>query len=185
MPAAVCGGSREPPSSGFTALLDANDLRSCSERPAWVLFAISLSRRLNADLVCHVEPRFPDYRGPADPIARAALLDSMSLGRHCQPSALHKLGSSSGLGSDNLSQPLTNSGNRPGDVEKRPPVTAARAHGWPAMANRETNEETQNAPNVGQLGTCGSGCAFNKLRGKRCGERVWLPTLDTFRTLAA
>jgi hypothetical protein len=42
-------------------------------------------------------------------------------------------------------QPLTNSWIRPGDGEKRPPVTAAGAHIWPAMADAETNGETENA----------------------------------------
>ena len=45
---------------------------------------------------------------------------------------------------------------------------------WPAVANVETNGETENARNVGQLGTCGSGYAVDKPRGKRCGERFWL-----------
>ena len=31
------------------------------------------------------------------------------------------------------------------------PVTATGAHIWPAMANAETNGETENARNVGQL----------------------------------
>ena len=39
---------------------------------------------------------------------------------------------------------------------------------------RETNGETENARNVGQLGTCGNGYAVNRPRGKRCGERFWL-----------
>ena len=38
------------------------------------------------------------------------------------------------------------------------------------MANAETSGETENARNVGQLGTCGNGHAVNKLRGTRCGE---------------
>jgi len=85
----------------------------------------------------------------------------------------------SDLGSDNLAEPLTNSANRPGDGEKRPPVTATGAHIWPAMADAETNGERRNARNVGQLGTCGNGCAVNKLRGKRFGERNWLLRQDS------
>ncbi len=81
----------------------------------------------------------------------------------------------SDLGSDNLAEPLTNSANRPGDGEKRLPVAAAGAHIWPAMADAETHGETENARNVGQMGTCGNGCAVNKLRGKRCREGNWLP----------
>jgi len=53
-------------------------------------------------------------------------------------------------------------------------VTATGAHVWPAMANAETNGETENARNVGQLGTCGNGYAVNKLRGNRCREGIWL-----------
>ena len=41
----------------------------------------------------------------------------------------------SGPGSDNLSELLTNSANQPGDGEKRPLVTAAGARIWTAMAN--------------------------------------------------
>jgi hypothetical protein len=44
------------------------------------------------------------------------------------------------------------------------------------MKNAETNGETENARNVGQLRTSGNGHAVNKLRGKRCRERVWLLT---------
>jgi hypothetical protein len=65
-------------------------------------------------------------------------------------------------------EPLTNSWNRAGDVEKRPPVTAMGVRTWLAMADAETNGERENARNAGQLGTCGTGCAVNKLRGKRC-----------------
>ena len=43
------------------------------------------------------------------------------------------------------------------------------------MANAEANGETENARNVGQLGTCGNGYAVNKLRGKRCKDKNWLP----------
>ena len=76
----------------------------------------------------------------------------------------------SGLGSDNLAEPLTNSANRPGDGEKRPPVTATGAHIWPAKADAETNGERENARNAGQLGAWGSGYAVNKQRGRRCRE---------------
>jgi hypothetical protein len=61
-------------------------------------------------------------------------------------------------------QPLTHSWFPGGDGEKPPPVTAKRAYIWPAMANAETNGETENARNVGQLGTCGEGHGVNKLR---------------------
>jgi hypothetical protein len=54
-------------------------------------------------------------------------------------------------------------------------VTAAGARIWTAMADAETNGEREKARKAGQLGTCGSGCAVNKLRGKRCGQRNWLP----------
>ena len=80
----------------------------------------------------------------------------------------------SGLRLDIFGQPLTHSWFPGGDGEKGPPVTAAGAHIWPTMANAETNGETENARNVGQLGTCGNGYAVNKLRGKRCEERIWL-----------
>jgi hypothetical protein len=75
---------------------------------------------------------------------------------------------SSDLGSDNPAEPITNSANRPGDGEKRPPVTATGARTWAAMADAETNGEKENARNAGQVGSCGNGCAVNKLRGKRC-----------------
>jgi hypothetical protein len=73
-----------------------------------------------------------------------------------------------------FSQPLTDTWFPSGDGEKRPPVTATSAQVWPAMANAETNGETENAWNVGQLGTCGSAYAVNKLRGNRCQEWIWL-----------
>jgi hypothetical protein len=41
--------------------------------------------------------------------------------------------------------------------------------------NRETNRETENARNVGQMGSCGSAYAVNKLRGNRREEGNWLP----------
>lgn len=82
---------------------------------------------------------------------------------------------SSYLGYDNLAEPLTNSANRPRDGEKRSPVTATGARTWAAMADKETNGEKENARNAGQVGSCGNGCAVNKLRGKHCRERVWLP----------
>ena len=87
----------------------------------------------------------------------------------------------SGLRLDMFGQPLTDSWFPGGDVEKRPPVTAAGAHVWPAMANAETNGETENARNVGQLGTWGNGDAVNKLPGKRCEGRNWLPERDSSR----
>ena len=80
-----------------------------------------------------------------------------------------------------FSQPLTHSWFPPGDGEKRPPVTAADAHIWPAMASAETNGETENARNVGQLGSWRNGYAVNKLRGKRCREWVWLKFALTCR----
>jgi hypothetical protein len=61
------------------------------------------------------------------------------------------------------------------DGEKRPTVNAAGAQRWPANADPKRNGETENARNVGQLGTCGRSDAVNKLRGKRCEVRVWLP----------
>jgi hypothetical protein len=72
-------------------------------------------------------------------------------------------------------QPLTDSWFPGRDGEKRPPVTAAGAHTWPAMANAETNRDTQNARNVGQMESCGSVCAVNRLRGNRREEKIWLP----------
>ena len=80
----------------------------------------------------------------------------------------------SGLRLDTFGAPLTDSWFPGGDGEKRPPVTAAGARTWPAMANAETNGETENVRNVGQLRTSGTGYAVNKLRGKPCGERNWL-----------
>jgi len=71
-------------------------------------------------------------------------------------------------------QPLTNSWFPGGDGEKGPPVTATGAHIWPAMANAETNGETENARNVGQMGSCGWRGGVNELRVNRCGERFWL-----------
>jgi hypothetical protein len=61
----------------------------------------------------------------------------------------------SGLSLDMFGQPLTDSWFPGGDGENGPPVTATGAHTWPAMANAETNGETESAQNVGQLGTCG------------------------------
>ena len=81
----------------------------------------------------------------------------------------------SGLGSDNLSEALTNSANQPGDVEKWPPAPVAGAQSWRPKPSVETNGETETARNVGQLGTCGNGYAVNKLRGKHWRERKWLP----------
>ena len=78
------------------------------------------------------------------------------------------------LGSDNLAEPLINSANQPGDLGKRPPVTATGARIWPARTDAETNGEREKARNDGQEGTCGNGCAVNKLRGKRCREWNWL-----------
>jgi hypothetical protein len=75
-----------------------------------------------------------------------------------------------GLRLDRIAQPLTHSWFPGGDGEKRLPVAAAGAHIWRTMANAETNGETENARNVGQLGTCGNGYAVNKPRGKRCKE---------------
>jgi hypothetical protein len=46
-------------------------------------------------------------------------------------------------------QALTHSWFPVGDGEKGPPATATGAHIWPAMANVETNGETENARNVG------------------------------------
>jgi hypothetical protein len=40
---------------------------------------------------------------------------------------------------------------------------------------RETNGETENARNHGQMGTWRRSRAVNKLRGKRCGKKNWLP----------
>ncbi len=76
-------------------------------------------------------------------------------------------------------RPLTDSWFPGGDGENGLPVTATDAHTWPTMANAETNGETENARNVGQLGTWGNGCAVNKLRGKRCRGRIWLPERNT------
>jgi len=39
---------------------------------------------------------------------------------------------------------------------------------------RETNGETRNARNHGQMGTWRRSHAVNKLRGNRCGEKNWL-----------
>ena len=61
-----------------------------------------------------------------------------------------------------------------GDGENGPAVTATGAHIWTAMANAETNGDTENARNHGQLGSWGNGYAVNKLRGKRCREWIWL-----------
>jgi hypothetical protein len=49
-------------------------------------------------------------------------------------------------------QPLTHSWFPGGDGEKRPPVTAAGVHIWPAMANAETNGETENARKPAECG---------------------------------
>jgi len=64
-------------------------------------------------------------------------------------------------------------------------VTAAGAHIWPARADAETNGESENPRNAGQLGTCGSGYTVNKLRGNGCEEGNWLPIVDAFRTSVA
>ena len=71
-------------------------------------------------------------------------------------------------------QPLTNSCFPGGDGEKGPPVTAAGAHTWPTMQNAETNGETENARNHGQMGTCGWRGGVNELRLNRCGEWNWV-----------
>ena len=42
------------------------------------------------------------------------------------------------------------------------------------MVNAETNRETENAHDVGQLGIWENGYTVNKLREKRCRERDWL-----------
>ena len=42
------------------------------------------------------------------------------------------------------------------------------------MEDAETNGETENARNVGQLGTCEYGYPVNKLRGNRWKEMIWL-----------
>ena len=54
-------------------------------------------------------------------------------------------------------------------------MTAAGAHIWPAMANAETNGETENAPNVGHLGICGSTCGVNNMEGNRWENRDLAP----------
>ena len=72
-------------------------------------------------------------------------------------------------------QPLTNSDNRGRRPGETPLGDFACSPVWPAMANAEANGETENARNVGQLGTCGNGYAVNKLRGKRCKDKNWLP----------
>jgi len=59
-------------------------------------------------------------------------------------------------------------------------VTATGARTWRTKPNAETNGKRENARNVGQLGTCRSGCAVNKLRGKRCREKNWLRETDAF-----
>ena len=82
-----------------------------------------------------------------------------------------------------FSQPLTRSWFPCGDGEKRPPVTTASAHICPAMANAETNGETENARNVGQLGIGGNDCTVNELPGKWCRVGNWLPAVDAIRTL--
>ena len=71
-------------------------------------------------------------------------------------------------------QPLTHSWFPGGDGENGPPVTATGAHIWPTMANAETNGETENARNHGQMGTCGWRGEVNELRVNRCGEGIWL-----------
>jgi hypothetical protein len=48
------------------------------------------------------------------------------------------------LGIDNPPRQLTEFSFRFGDGEKGPPVTATGADTWPAMANAETNGETEN-----------------------------------------
>jgi len=68
---------------------------------------------------------------------------------------------------DTFGQPLTNSCFPAGDGEKRPPVIATDAHIWPAMANTETNGETENPRNVGQLGTW-----EKAMQSTNCGENV-------------
>jgi hypothetical protein len=73
-----------------------------------------------------------------------------------------------------IGQPLTDSWFPVGDGENGPPVTATGAHIWPAMANAETNGETQNARNHGQMGTWGLRGEVNELRVNRCGEGIWL-----------
>jgi len=70
---------------------------------------------------------------------------------------------SSGLRLDTISPPLTHSWFPPGDGEKRRPVTTVGACTWPTMANAETNGETDDARNHGQMWACGNGYAVNKL----------------------
>ena len=76
----------------------------------------------------------------------------------------------SGLRLDIFGQPLTNSYNRQARRGETASGDAAGVQSWPTMKNGETNGETENARNVGQLRTCGNGYAVNKLRGNRCRE---------------
>ena len=77
----------------------------------------------------------------------------------------------SGLSLDMFRQLLTNSWFPPGDVEKPSPVTVAGALDWQAKANAETNGETKNEPNPGQLGHCGGAPSRQQTAGKSLREK--------------
>ena len=81
---------------------------------------------------------------------------------------------SSCLRLDMFGQPLTNSYNRQVRRGETASGDAAGVQSWPTMANAETNGETKNAPNVGQLGSCGNTCGVNNMEGNRRKNRNWL-----------
>ncbi len=81
----------------------------------------------------------------------------------------------SGLSLDMFRQLLTNSWFPPGDVEKPSPVTVAGALDWQAKANAETNGETENEPNPGQLGHCGGAPSRQQTAGKSLLENSLAP----------
>ena len=81
----------------------------------------------------------------------------------------------SGLRLDIFGQPLTNSYNRQVRRGETASGNAAGVQSWPTKANAETNGETENAPNVGQLGSCGSTCGVNNMEGNRWENRDLAP----------
>ena len=102
-------------------------------------------------------------------------IDAKDAKRHSPRSFVKLLGVARGFGtswlrSGKACQQLTHSCFPVGDGEKQPPVGSADAHIWRTMANAETNRETDNARNVGQMALCRRRYAVNKLRVNRCRE---------------
>lgn len=81
----------------------------------------------------------------------------------------------SGLRLDIFGQPLTNSYNRQVRRGETASGNAAGVQSWSTMKNAETNGETENARNVGQLGSCGSTCGVNNMEGNRRENRELAP----------